>query len=433
MVYSTCGVDEQTGIEAPPSEETGRAVHLLSGPFFSAPTIRDVRFSVVSTGARLLLFACCEPVTCILGCLGGPIRMHTTPFRDGNVEIPPPLLEAPETNPQPELTLDGRSIHDEVRMPVVFRHSGWKANRIRVAAALQRTGQTVARCDEFRHCGSHAYVLRSCDDPTKYRIAGSCCRDRFCLPCATERSYIIAGNVTELIHDKQVRFLTLTIKTDGLTLPESLDKIYSAFVALRRRSIWKNAVDGGVAFTELKWSATKQRWHPHLHCLIEGRFIRQQGLASTWREITKDSYVVDIRRPSNMDAIARYVTKYASKPFNDSYLRFADRLDEAVVALKSRRLAVTFGTWRGILLTATPDEGAWEHVATLATVLYEAAHGDDAMREILSSITDRNMDSLYKLAPARPPPPCPPIPSDIQLEWFEAWQSDGTYRRPHDD
>lgn len=354
--------------------------------------------------------------------------MTTTEFCDGTVPLPPPLLEAPENDPQTRLSATGRSIHNDVRPAVAFRHSGWSIDRRRVGEALDRTRQTIARCDEFAHCGSHAYVLRSCTDPNRYRIAGSSCRDRFCLPCATERSYVIAGNVCELIRDKQVRFLTLTIKTDQLTLAEAIDKLTTSFQALRRRVLWKRAVSGGVAFLELKWSRTKSRWHPHLHCLIEGGFIRQRLIATAWREITVDSWVVDIRRPANNEVVARYITKYASKPFDHSYLRFPERLDEAIVALKGRKLAITFGTWRGVCLTATPDEGAWEHVASLETVLYRAANGDVDCAEILASITDRDLGPIFRLCPDAPPPRLGPVLSETQFDFFAAWQTNGSYR-----
>lgn len=358
--------------------------------------------------------------------------MTHTPFCGGTVPLPPTLLEAPENDPQTATMGTGRSILYDDTAAVAFRHSGWRPDRARIGSAFDRTRQTAARCDEFRNCGSNAYVIRSVDDPNRYRIAGSCCRDRFCLPCATERSFVIAGNVVELIHDKQVRFLTLTINTHQLGLGEAIDKLTKSFQALRRRVFWGKAVTGGVAFLELRWSQTRQRWHPHLHCLIEGGYLPQKQISTAWREITVDSWIVDIRRPPCVESVARYITKYASKPFDSSYLRFPERLDEAIVALKGRKLAVTFGTWRGVTLTATPDEGAWEHVATLETVLYEASTGDPTAIGILAAITDRDLRPIFLLCPARPPPRPEPVAADVQIDFFGAWQSNGSYRYPVD-
>lgn len=336
-------------------------------------------------------------------------------------------LEAPESKRAARVQRLGRSIRNDFRLGVLFRHSGWQPDRLRVAASLARTDQPDHRTEAFADCGQAAYVLRSLDDPSHYRIAGSCCRDRFCLPCATERSYVIANNVTELVQQKEIRFLTLTIKTDNEPLTESLDKLYRSFQALRRRAIWTNNVFGGVAFLELKRSTKTARWHPHLHCLIEGRWIEQRKLSSMWYTITGDSYVVDIRRPANNDTVARYVTKYASKPFNNSFVRQPELLDEAIVAMKGRKLCITFGRWRGELLTATPQEGTWEQVASLEYVITKAAWGDVRCLAIMAALTDTDLSSIYERAPPWDRPDRTPVRPDPQLDWLGVWNNDGTF------
>lgn len=328
--------------------------------------------------------------------------------------------------------LDDDDIRDPPSLSVAFRHSGWVQNRRRVAASLHRTGQLFARRESFAACGSHAYVLRNTDDPTEHRIAGSACHDRFCLPCATERSAIMAGNVHEIVQDKEIRFLTLTVKTSDLDLCQSLNKLYGAFQTLRRQKLWRAAVTGGVAFLELTYNHDRRRWHPHFHCLIEGTWLDQKELKTVWNDITGDSYIVDIRRPANNDTVCRYVTKYASKPFNDTFVRHSDLLDEAIIQLKGRKLAVTFGTWRGQLLTVTPIEGSWEHVAPLSSVIWHAAHGDQPSILILASLTDLDLSALYRKVPPWQPPSSLPCGEERQLDWMGTWAEDGTYRHPFD-
>ena len=339
-------------------------------------------------------------------------------------------LEAPESKAHDRLFRPGRSIELEHRPSVLFRHSGWERDRKRMGEAFGRTDQPDHRIEAFKDCGYGAYVLRSVDDPSRYRVAGSCCHDRFCLPCATERSCVIAGNVAELIQTKEVRFLTLTIKTSTEPLSESLTKLYRSFQALRRRAFWKRAVRGGVAFLELKYSGKAERWHPHLHCLIEGTWLDQKLLKRAWYAITTDSFVVDIRRPPNVTSVVRYVTKYASKPFDRSFTPQPHLLDEAIVALKGRKLCVTFGTWRGLLLTKQPEDGCWEHVASLDVVIANAAHGDAECIAIMQCLTDRDLSSLYERAPPWRPDPLPLPPPDVQLDWMGTWLSDGSYRYP---
>lgn len=336
------------------------------------------------------------------------------------------------SGPSPLDPLLDRLDDDEIREPsslsISFRHSGWIPTRRRIAAALYRTQQSFARTESFASCGRHAYVLRNTDDPNTYRIAGSACHDRFCLPCATERSCIMAANVHELVQSKQIRFLTLTIKTDELNLFQSLNKLYTSFQALRRRSLWLDAVTGGVAFLELVYNHDRRRWHPHFHCLIEGTWLDQALLKTAWNQITGDSFIVDIRRPANNDTVCRYVTKYASKPFNNTFVAHGRLLDEAIVQLKGRKLAVTFGSWRGKLLTVNDTTGSWEHVAPLADLIQKAANGDDICKDILSRLTDADLTTLYSRAPPPQNTTRTPPPHEIQLDWMGTWAADGTFK-----
>lgn len=346
--------------------------------------------------------------------------------------VGPPLspLEALESDRQDDIVRAGRRTQIDSRAAVVFRHSGWQRPRSLVASALQRTDQCKSRTRAFADCGAQAFVLRSLDDPSQYRIAGSSCHDRFCLPCATERSCVIGGNVLELIKGKPIRFLTLTIKTTHEPLAGSLDKLYKSFQALRRRRIWRKHVTGGVAFLEVKWSPDARRWHPHLHCLVQGSYIDKSRLSRSWHEITTDSFIIDIRRPPNDAAVTRYVTKYASKPFNNTYLNRPELLDEAILALAGRKLALTFGTWRGAKLTGSSIDGCWEPVAALETILNRAARGHAQSRFILECLTNRKLDDFL---PRSPPPLDLPEPKQEplkQLTWYGTWNRDGTYVNP---
>lgn len=341
-------------------------------------------------------------------------------------------LEPPETESQHAIEARWGTEQRAQTLSTQFRHSGWVRERRLVFEALHRTRQANSRLREFATCGSHAYVLRSLDDPGIHRVAGSSCHDRFCLPCAKERSHAIAANCIERIEGRVVRFLTLTVRSETETLAELLDKLYTGLQRLRRRRFWSRKVDGGVAFLEIKWNADKQRWHPHFHLLIEGRYIPQQRLKELWLEVTGDSHIVDIRLVRDLSSAAQYVTKYASKPFNNTFVNRPERLDEAIETLKGRKLCITFGTWRGVTLARPISDGAWETLGSLDNMIRRAAHGDDECRAILADLTDLSLADLYARAP---PPECvlierPPI--DAQLTWFGVWQADGSVTHPNE-
>lgn len=330
-------------------------------------------------------------------------------------------LDAPENESQVRQTLAGAELARNDSAATHFRHSGWSHNRKLICEALARTDQSRSRRDSFSDCGSHAYVLESVDRPGEYRVAGSACHDRFCGPCAQERSYTIAGNVLDAIRNVEVRFLTLTIRTEGMSLGESLDKLYNSFSALRRRRFFKRRVRGGVAFVELKYSHKSERWHPHLHCLCTGTYIDRHKLSQLWHAVTGDSFIIDIQRPKRNELVAKYVTKYASKPFNNTFVNRAELIDEAIVAMKGRKLSLTWGTWRGMQLTETPDDGAWEHVAPLNTIVEQASRGDADALAILKALHPQSMEGMLSRAPPGTKNSATITPQETQSNWLEDW------------
>lgn len=327
-------------------------------------------------------------------------------------------LEPPETKcllrpPEPLVASDAqrRQFENEVALLHVaqnaaqrFRHSGWRVTRERVYRAMIRTGQPDSRRRNYRDCGAFAYVLRSCEAPYKYRTAGSACHDRLCTPCATARARQIARNVIARSEGKRIRFATLTIATDGMTLTEAIEHLYASFKRLRKDDNWKGRVTGGVAFLETKFNPETDRWHPHLHCLLEGRFFAQAVLSAAWKAASNGSQIVDIRQAHKTESVARYVTKYASKPMDGILARHAEQLDEAVIGLKGVRLCTTFGTWRGVSLTGKQDEDGWEQLMPLGELFRRAAQGDASMTPIMNALGERAWEAIGGPAEARPPP-----------------------------
>ena len=298
----------------------------------------------------------------------------------------------------------------------VFRHSGWAGTRRKVYESLRRTGQAPSRVLNFTSCGYGAYVLRSPTAPYRYKVAGSCCHDRFCQPCANDRSYRIASNVVDRLKGKRVRFLTLTVKNVHGSLAEGIRDLADAFRRLRRTRFWTLNVTGGVAFLEVKYNDQADRWHPHFHCLIEGKYLPQKVLSDLWLKMTGDSHVVDIRLVKDDRSVSRYVTKYASKPLNSSFSRDSRHLDEAVRALYGVRLATTFGTWRGVALIADLDPEGWTPIGNLDNWLRRAWQGEREAVGVATALGSRALAALKYFG--RPPPP----PTDGTVPFFQPKQ-----------
>lgn len=323
---------------------------------------------------------------------------------------PDPAQEAPPPHSLPPHSLTSN-------LSESFRHSGWSAIRDRVYRALHRTSQSVSRILSFESCGFRAWVYRSREHPDQYRVAGSACHDRFCVPCARERAQVITANISERLDGQAARFLTLTLKTDNLSLRQAIDKLQRAFRILIRTTFWLSRVDGGIAFVETKYNLDAQRWHPHVHAILHGRYIPQDMLAALWERITGDSSIVHLQIVRSRSSILHYVTTYCSKSHRSVDFPTVATLDEAIVALRGRRLCRTFGTWRGLQVTQTPVTGTWELVGSLEDVLANAVRGDVKARGVLSSIGTRAATQFLMSHPARPPPPTLMKENDADPSW----------------
>ncbi len=278
---------------------------------------------------------------------------------------------------------------------IAFRHSWWHQDRARIDSALQSIFPQSLRLDRFRTCGDAAWVYRSQSNPDHFKVCSDSCRDRWCRACQRDRSRIIAANLRQHLADLDVKMVTLTLRHRDQPLRFQVDRLLDAFRTLRKKPLWKDAIDGGVAFVEVKYNPDTDRWHPHLHILCTGAWIHQADLSSTWHAITGDSFNVDIRLVRDLDRVAYYVVKYASKPMNTVLYRNPRRLREAVDALQGRHLCLTFGSFRGWKLTEQADSDDWVLVGTLEAFRIRAFERDpDAMR-VLDSLRAGQTTALH--------------------------------------
>jgi hypothetical protein len=314
-------------------------------------------------------------------------------------------LEAQETNVG--ISTDHSScapddlLHDA---GVVFRHSGWQSNRSRIRAALERCEVAESRLSAWDGCGTGAWVLRALDEEGRLKVASATCKDRFCVPCADTRSAGIANRIRDRVPPNGISFLTLTLADADKSLVDLLDKILKSFRRLRQWKQWKARVKGGVAFLETKWNAEKRRWHPHLHVIMEAAFLPQAEISDRWRAITATSFIVHIKRPQNIETVIRYVTKYGSKPLDQSFVADDNRLDEAIMAMRSRHLCLVFGSWRGWALTDDDDRTEWQPIDTLTSLLRREARGDPDATAIMEQLRCTTKRPLEQPVLPRAPP-----------------------------
>jgi plasmid rolling circle replication initiator protein Rep len=199
--------------------------------------------------------------------------------------------------------------------------------------------------------------------------ATSCKQHLLCAPCAIRRAAkaveCYLGRFNEIIAlqgDLEPYLLTLTIK-NGHDLQERFEHLAKSMKAIlksRRNFDSRNTgfnefckIDGGVYSFEL--SHSEHGWHPHIHIVVllrktdlidfNPRKPKDSQLSKDWKNITGDSFIVDIR-PIKGDPAEGFVEvfKYALK-FSD--LTSAQTV-EAYSFLRGKRLQGSFGSFRGV-------------------------------------------------------------------------------------
>lgn len=272
-----------------------------------------------------------------------------------------------------------------------WRHRTWTERRKKVISALDGPFPERRR-QAFAACGCYAWVEHS-PSTDRVRIRGNFCHDRFCEPCGKARTNRIARNIQDQLEDghaagRQYRLITLTLRQDARPLGAKLDHLLKSFRKLRSAPQWKGTQAGGAAIVEVKRTAAG--WHPHLHVIVEGHFIHQSNLSEQWRNATGTSHIVDVRMVRDLGHASHYVAKYAAKPLDPTVFESHDLLQEAMLALRGRRLCTTIGTWRGLRLEKQPEHTVddWVKLWSLALFLTRLRAADP---EILDFVRQHSL------------------------------------------
>jgi hypothetical protein len=291
-----------------------------------------------------------------------------------------------------------------------------------------RLGERIA------HCGERL-IFRSpnceCDPTARPLLVGAnLCTHRMCHHCAKLRSRKLAARVHEMFGKLRAQgitryaLMTLTYR-DTEALDGCVERAWRDFRKLRQRKLWEQAL-GCLATIEIKRGQGSGLWHPHLHVLVarpsctclRGRRLDDDGprcahgrlwcphalnqccISEAWREITGESFVVDIRavraeENGSMAGAVREVVKYCTKLTEVSSKQREDGQSDVLElhrAIRGRRLLTTTGAFRGLVEPATADEllndpeskpcpFCWTPWGTV-TAMWDEGHGHYQVRAI---------------------------------------------------
>lgn len=151
------------------------------------------------------------------------------------------------------------------------------------------------------HCGHLLQVKMSCGK----RTCPVCRRKWFGYHYGALKKYVSTWS--------QVYFLTLTLKNipDGQMTRWHIKRLREAFSKLRYR--FKGAIQDG--FYIIQATNCGEGWHLHVHVLYRGKYVSKAAISEAWREITKGSYIVDIKRVERFQKALQYLlSDFSGKP-----------------------------------------------------------------------------------------------------------------------
>lgn len=225
------------------------------------------------------------------------------------------------------------------------------------------------RAESLRVCRDWAWFARE-DATGSIRVLSSACHLRWCPICAHARSSYTTYQIIPWLQSlTRPKLLTLTLKHSNAPLQHQITHLYKFYSSLKKKPIWKKAVQGGVWFFQVKKSTDGTQWHPHLHILLDSEFMPHNELCAVWQRITGSSSIVDIRVVWNIRNAVKYVARYATRPCTLSSLDLSDAVT-VMQALHGRRIAGSWGSASVVKLSypkiaenqAYTSLGKWEQV-----------------------------------------------------------------------
>lgn len=290
-------------------------------------------------------------------------------------------VPTPETSVSDPSAIDQEQIYKHMRRAA--ESPEWQLS-IETLIAMQPFIK-AERIERFKNCRNGAYFYRHVETG-KVKVMSTACRDRACPFCAKSRSMEVSEQITEwLMGMKHPRFLTLTMRSSNATLAVQIDNIYQAFRRFRLMKGMSRYLRSGVWFFQVTWNKERQQWHPHLHCIIVGKWGKWEFFREQWRIASKGSHVIEIQEIKDPSETAKYVSRYSARPYRMAGLELEQR-KECITAFASRRL---FGTWgpkpeRPKVAKVKVDLGQWEPIGSFAYIHY-VNHKDHNARLILEA------------------------------------------------
>lgn len=184
--------------------------------------------------------------------------------------------------------------------------------REQVVNELEQRGM-IRKSELFENCCKNEIIVqcKNCNFPLAIPIG---CKLRICPECRIKENNKLKERYKSVVQKwKFPKLITLTLKNYDVLTPEVITEVRNYFSKLRRREFIDNKLFSGIYSIEAKKTKGNEGWNIHIHCLANCFYIDQGKLSETWKDITTNSKVVDIRKVKNPEQGLNEVLNYIAK------------------------------------------------------------------------------------------------------------------------
>jgi hypothetical protein len=295
------------------------------------------------------------------------------------------------------------TLEEELKRVSLVKAEKWAsrtATKKKLVERARRIDKGIA--DKLAKCCS-SFVALTCGVHTTKLYPTYRCKKLFCPDCASERANRLArqteSKVAHVMRTTQGRlcFLTLTTRNTP-TLEEGLSKLKKVFAKFKRKKVFKKHIKGYFGGFEYTFNPQTKDFHVHLHLIIlRGKFWNQSDISDTWREVTGDSFIVDIREIRNAHKGVKELCKYIVKPL-DLLAMPNEKLREVMMMKSGTRMFVSGGCFYNVKLDDVVDENESSDVFSQFAELKEGDPCPMCNEELFNVIVSRNSAvGLYQL------------------------------------
>lgn len=275
-----------------------------------------------------------------------------------------------------------------------FRYCG--ELRAALLSVADWSGPSAKAVERFRRCGSRAVVQRS-QATGRLRVVAEHCRNRWCPRCRSYAAARTRRRVERFARSAtRLKLLTLTLKPSSAPLREQVAFLWTSFRRLRQSRWWRELNPAGIAVLETT-RPRNERWHLHLHAVLDAPYIDARQLSAEWRRASRGSFIVDVRavkartEQEATDRVATYVASYVSKLPDELPVTDHPTLSEWLNALTRCHWLTQFG--RRPPAEADPsddaaeaDPGPWDNLIPLYKLLLAARGGHPLAAQLLAEL-----------------------------------------------